>query len=92
MHSRDVRLQGDYHVTGNFDLKASLSGLQARIGNVDGSVYVATVGAEYLFTPNLGAGIAFMHSSANVDIDQKRFVGSVDWTNNNFLGYALARF
>lgn len=82
----------DYHVSQSFDLKASLSGLKAKIGNVDGSVYVATVGAEYLFTPNLGIGVAYMHTNANVDINQKNFTGSINWTNDNFLAYALARF
>jgi hypothetical protein len=82
----------DWYITPQFSVQGSLSGLKAKIGNIDGSVYVATVGAEYMFTRNLGLGLSFMHTRANVDVTKDNFDGSIDWTNNNFLFYAVAKF
>jgi hypothetical protein len=73
-------------------LGASLSGMKAKIGDVDGSVYVATASAEYMFTRNFGAGLAYMHTNANVDITKKTFVGSIDWTNDNILLFGTLKF
>ncbi len=81
-----------WYVTPQVDLRASLSGLKAKIGDVDGSVWVFTTGGEYMFTKNFGAGLSYMHTRVNVDVTKKTFNGSIDWTNNNFLLYAIAKF
>jgi hypothetical protein len=73
-------------------LGASLSGMKAKIGDIDGSVYVATVSAEYMFTRNIGAGVSYMHTDADVDVTRNNFVGAIDWTNDNLLGYVLVKF
>lgn len=82
----------DWFATPELTLGASLSGLKAKIGDVDGGVYVAMVSAEYMFTRNLGAGLAFMHTDADVDVTKKNFVGSIDWKNDNLLLYATVKF
>ncbi len=82
----------NWYATPRFSVGGSLSGLKAKIGDVDGSVYVATVSAEYMFTRNLGAGLAYMHTDADVDISKKNFTGSIDWKNDNFLLYATLKF
>ena len=82
----------DWFATPALTLGASLSGLKAKIGDVDGSVYVATVSAEYMFTRNLGAGLAYMHTDANVDITKSSFVGTIDWKNDNLLLFATLKF
>jgi hypothetical protein len=66
--------------------------LKAKIGDVKGSVFVATASAEYMFTRNLGAGLAFMHTSADVDVAKSNFTGSIDWRNNNLLLFATLKF
>jgi hypothetical protein len=73
-------------------LGASLSGMKAKIGDIDGSVYVATVSAEYMFTRNIGAGVSYMHTDADVDVTKNNFVGAIDWKNDNLLGYVLLKF
>jgi hypothetical protein len=73
-------------------LGASLSGMKAKIGDVDGSVYVATVSAEYMITRNIGAGVSYMHTDADVDITKNNFVGTIDWKNDNLLAYVLLKF
>jgi hypothetical protein len=82
----------DYYLKPQWAVKGSLSGLKAKIGDVDGSVWLASIGTEYMFTRNLGLGLQYMHTRVNVDVTKKTFNGSLDWTNNNFLFYALAKF
>jgi hypothetical protein len=82
----------NWYASPRLTLGASLSGMKAKIGDVDGSVYVATVSAEYMFTRNIGAGVSYMHTDANVDITKKSFVGTIDWKNDNLLGYVLLKF
>jgi hypothetical protein len=40
----------------------------------------------------LGAGLAYMHTDANVNITKSSFNGRVDWRNDNLLLYATLKF
>jgi hypothetical protein len=82
----------DWYISPAFSVNGSLSGMRAKIGDVDGSVYVATVGSEYMFTRNFGAGLTFMHTRANVDVTKKTFNGRIEWKNDNLLLFALLKF
>jgi hypothetical protein len=82
----------NWYVSPSFTVQGSLSGLKAKIGDVDGSVYVATVGVEYMFTRNFGAGLNLMHTKVDVDVTKPRFDGSINWKNDNVLLYALLKF
>lgn len=82
----------DWFASPRITLGASLSGLKAKIGDVNGSIYVATASAEYMFTRNLGAGLAFMHTDLDVDVTKSTFNGAVNWTNDNLLLYATLKF
>jgi hypothetical protein len=82
----------DWFASPRITLGASLSGLKAKIGDVNGSVYVATASAEYMFTRNLGAGLAFMHTNLDVDVTKANFNGTVNWNNDNLLLYATLKF
>jgi hypothetical protein len=82
----------DWYATPNFSLGAGLSGLKAKIGDVDGSIYVATVSAEYMFTRNFGAGVSFMHTDLDVDVTKANFNGALNWNNDNLLFYGILKF
>lgn len=82
----------DWFATDRLTLGASLSGLKAKIGDVDGSVFVATASVEYMFTRNIGGGLSFMHANLDVDVTKKNFNGQLDWKNNNLLAYVLVKF
>ncbi|TPE63714.1 hypothetical protein FJQ54_02340 [Sandaracinobacter neustonicus] len=82
----------DWYATPSLQLKASLTGLKAKIGDVDGSVWLLSTGAEYMFARNFGVGLSFMHTGVNVEVTKPRFRGVIDWNSNNLLFYALARF
>ena len=45
-----------------------------------------------MFTRHFGAGLAFMHTDADVDVTNNDFVGSIDWQNDNLLLYATVKF
>jgi hypothetical protein len=82
----------DWYVTPAFTIGAGLSGLKAKIGDIDGGVYVATLAAEYMFTRNFGAGVSYMRADLDVDVNQPNFVGELNWQNDNLLFYALFKF
>jgi hypothetical protein len=82
----------DWFATPRLTLGGSLSGLKAKIGDVDGSVYVAMVTAEYMFTRNIGGGVSFMHADLDVDVTKKNFNGALNWTNDNLLAYVVVKF
>lgn len=82
----------EWFATPNLTVGGGLSGMKAKIGDVDGSVYVATVSAEYMFTRNFGAGISFMHTDLDVDVTKDTFNGQINWKNDNLLFYGLLKF
>ncbi|MBC7522217.1 MAG: hypothetical protein H7268_14145 [Sandarakinorhabdus sp.] len=82
----------NWFATRKLSVGAQLSGLKAKIGDVDRSVFVAGATVEYIFTRNIGGGLAYMHTSANVGVTKTSFAGHVDWKNDNFLLYALFKF
>lgn len=82
----------DWYATPRLTLGGSLSGLKAKIGDVDGSVFVAMVSAEYMFTRNIGGGVSFMHADLDVDVTKKNFNGTLNWTNDNLLAYVVVKF
>lgn len=82
----------DWFVTPRLTLGGSLSGLKAKIGDVDGSVFVATASAEYMFTRNIGGGLSFMHADLDVDVTKTNFNGALNWQNDNLLAYVTLKF
>lgn len=82
----------DWYAAPRFQLKASLTGLKAKIGDVDGSVWLLNAGAEYMVFRNAGIGLSFLHTGVNVAVTKPRFTGVVDWNSNNLMLFAFARF
>jgi hypothetical protein len=82
----------DWFVSPRLTLSGNLAGLKAKIGDVNGSVFVATASAEYMIWRNVGAGISYMHADLDVKVTQPRFVGKVKWKNDNALAYVLLKF
>jgi hypothetical protein len=82
----------DWFATPRLKLGGSLAGLKAKIGDVDGGVYVAMASAEYMVTRNVGAGLSFMHADLDVDVNKRNFNGQLNWKNDNLLGYIVVKF
>jgi hypothetical protein len=82
----------DWFVSPRLTLGGSLSGLKAKIGDVNGSIFVAAASAEYMIRRNIGAGISYMHADLDVKVTKPRFNGNVKWKNDNLLAYVLLKF
>lgn len=82
----------DWFATPRFTLGASLSGLKAKVGDIDGSIYVVTASAEYMIKRNIGLGLAYMHADLDVDVTKPNFNGELNWKNDNILGYVVLKF
>ena len=82
----------DWFAAPRFTVGASLSGLKAKIGDIDGSIYVVTASAEYMIKRNIGLGVAYMHADLDVDVTKPNFNGALNWKNDNILGYVVLKF
>lgn len=82
----------DWYATPRLQFNASLTGLKAKIGDIDGSVWLLNLGAEYMVVKNFGIGVGYMHTGVDVAVTKPRFNGAIKWDSNNLLLYALARF
>jgi hypothetical protein len=82
----------DWYATPRLKLGGSLAGLKAKIGDIDGGVYVATASAEYMVTRNFGAGLSLMLADLDVDVNKQNFNGQVNWKNENLVGYIVIKF
>lgn len=82
----------DWYITPRWTATTSLSGMAAKIGDVDGSTWVFTVSSDYMVWRNFGVGFAYMHSSIDADVTKNNFNGNINYTTNNFLFYGVVKF
>jgi hypothetical protein len=82
----------DWYINPQWKIAAGLQGMKADIGDVDGSVFVATAATEYMFVRNLGVGLRYMYSNVDVDVTKSSFNGNVTWRMNSFSLYAKMMF
>ncbi len=82
----------DWYIAPRWTASTSLSGLKAKIGDVNGSVWVFTVSSDYMIWKNFGLGLAYMHSDINADVTKTNFNGNIGYTTNNFLIYGIVKF
>lgn len=75
-----------------WQINAGLSGMAAKIGDVDGSVWVASTAAEFMVLRNLGLGLQWLHTSIDADVTKNSFFGSIDTNSNNILFYGILKF
>jgi hypothetical protein len=82
----------DWYITPRWTATTSLSGMAAKIGDVDGSTWVFTISSDYMIWRNFGVGLAYMHSSIDADVTKTNFNGNINYTTNNFLFYGVVKF
>jgi len=87
-----LALTGDFYLTDRAILRASVGGLKLKIGDVDGSVAVAGVAGEYLFTNNLGLGLSFDYFDVDVDARKGDLTGNAGLTTSKATLYLTGRF
>lgn len=82
----------DWYIDPRWKVAGSLAGLKANFHDVDGSVFVATVSTDYMFTRNLGVGLRYMYSDVDVDVTKSSFNGNATWRMNSVSLYAKMLF
>jgi hypothetical protein len=87
-----IGVSADWYIQPQWKVSSLLSGMQAKVGDVDGRVNVFTISTDYMITRNLGLGAAYLYSEINVDVSKSGFNGNVNFKNNAGLLYATLRF
>ena len=87
-----IGVSADWYIQPRWKVSSTLLGMQANIGDVDGRITVFTLGTDYMLTRNLGLGVSYLHSSADVDVTKSDFNGNLDLDNNSVMLYAVLKF
>ena len=87
-----IGLSADWYIQPRWKVSSTLLGMQADIGDVDGSITVFTLSTDYMFTRNLGMGVSYLHTNTDVDVTKSDFNGNINLGNNAVLLYATAKF
>ena len=82
----------DWYIDPRWKVAGSLAGLKANFNDVDGTVFVATLSTDYMFTRNLGVGLRYMYSDVDVDVTKSSFNGNASWRMNSVSLYAKLLF
>jgi hypothetical protein len=82
----------DWYVSPQLTVSGGLSGLKAKIGDVDGRIFVGSLAGEYMFSRNFGLGLRYMYTDMNVDVTKTNFNGSASWRLNSTLAYIKMMF
>ena len=69
-----------------------LSGIKAKIGDVDGHAYVLGASGEYMFARNFGAGVRYTYTDVKADVTKSNFNGTFSWRMNSASLYAKFMF
>lgn len=87
-----IGLSADWYIQPRWKVSSTLLGMQADIGDVDGSITVFTLSTDYMFTRNFGMGVSYLNTSTDVDVTKSSFNGNIDLGNNAVLLYATMKF
>ena len=82
----------DWYLQPRWKVSTSLAGMSAKVGSVDGSMTVFTLGTDYMFTRNWGMGASYMYAKLDADVTKSGFNGNLNWSNNSLMLYATMKF
>jgi hypothetical protein len=87
-----LALSGDFYLTERATVTAAVRGLKVEIGDVDGSVFGATLAGEYWLTNNWGIGAALDYLEIEADVSKSDFRGNIEFKGTSGRLYLAARF
>ncbi len=82
----------DWYISPRWSANTTLSGLKAKIGDIDGSIWVLTASTDYMLFHNFGVGLAYLHTDINVDVTKSSFNGNFDYKSDSFMLYGVVKF
>ena len=87
-----IGVSADWYIQPRWKASAMLLGMQADIGDIDGSITVVTLGTDYMLTRNLGLGVSYLYTKTDVGVAKSGFNGNIDFGNNSVMLYAVLKF
>ena len=66
--------------------------MKAKIGDIDGSIWVLTASTDYMLFHNFGVGLSYLHTNIDVDVTKSTYNGNVGINTNSFLIYGVVKF
>ncbi len=82
----------DWYISPRWTAGTSLSGMKAKIGDIDGSIWVLTASTDYMLFHNFGVGLSYLHTNIDVDVTKSTYNGNVGINTNSFLIYGVVKF
>ena len=82
----------DWYPDRRWSVTGLLRGMSAKIGDVDGHVYVATLSTDYMFTRSLGLGARYTYTDIKADVTKSDFNGNFGWKTNSVSLYGRFLF
>ena len=82
----------DWYPDKQWKFSLLLSGIKAKIGDVDGHAYVLGAEGDYMFARNYGAGLRYNYTDVQADVTKSAFNGNFSWRMNSVSLYAKFMF
>jgi hypothetical protein len=81
-------LSADWYLTPAWRLGASIAGMKAKIGSVDGQAMVAGAHVDYQIWRGLGVGLGWAYVDLEADAQGGKFNGNFEYKTNSVSAYA----
>lgn len=73
-------------------ISADITGMKAKVGDVDGSVLLVAASTDYMLMRNLGIGARYMYSDVSATVTKSNFNGDLAFRTNAVMLYAKLMF
>jgi hypothetical protein len=80
----------DWYPDPQWHAGASIMGIKAKIGDVDGHAYRIGAYGEWMFLRNWGVGARYVYNDIEADVTKSDFNGNLGWRANSVSLYAKA--
>lgn len=82
----------DWYIDPRWRVSADITGMKAKVGDVDGSVLLAAASTDYMLLRNLGVGARYMYSNVSATVTKSSFNGDLTFRTNSISLYAKMMF
>ena len=82
----------DWYIDPRWRVSADITGMKAKVGDVDGSVLLAAASTDYMLLRNLGIGARYMYSNVSATVTKSSFNGDLTFRTNSISLYAKMMF